>query len=119
MTMDSRNCPECGQIIRGRTDKKFCSNDCRSFHHNKIRGSYNQHVRAINCVLQRNRRILMECNEGAPNMKIPLYLLQSKGFDFSYFTHCMPDRRGRDIVYIYDYGYQKISGNSVKICIKK
>ena len=32
-----RRCPVCGRAIAGRSDKKFCSDICRTFYHNKRR----------------------------------------------------------------------------------
>lgn len=34
---DRRVCPVCGEKITGRIDKKFCSDDCRSFYNNRLR----------------------------------------------------------------------------------
>ncbi len=34
---DRRVCPVCGEKISGRIDKKFCSDDCRSFYNNRLR----------------------------------------------------------------------------------
>ena len=31
-----KNCPECGEHIIGRVDKKFCSDQCRASHNNKL-----------------------------------------------------------------------------------
>ncbi len=30
-------CKECGKILHGRSDKRFCNDDCRSSYHNKKR----------------------------------------------------------------------------------
>jgi hypothetical protein len=110
-----KNCPECGEVIRGRSDKKFCSPDCRTYFHNKHRGFETNMMRAINCVLQRNRRILMECAAGSPNSRVPVFSLQSRGFDFSFYTHCRPDRKGREVIFCYDYGYQRLDQSKVLI----
>ncbi|MGM9774974.1 MAG: DUF2116 family Zn-ribbon domain-containing protein [Candidatus Egerieousia sp.] len=32
-----RTCPVCGGRITGRIDKKFCSDDCRSYYNNRLR----------------------------------------------------------------------------------
>jgi len=110
-----KTCPECGGAIHGRSDKKFCSTDCRTYYHNKHRGLESNMMRAINCVLQRNRRILMECSGGTRSAKVAILLLQSRGFDFSYYTHCRPDKKGREIRYCYDYGYLRADQGKVII----
>lgn len=38
MSMESeRVCPVCGERIVGRSDKKFCGDECRVYHHNRIK----------------------------------------------------------------------------------
>ncbi len=32
-----RRCPSCGKEVIGRTDKKFCSDECRIFYNNSAR----------------------------------------------------------------------------------
>jgi hypothetical protein len=112
-----KTCHECGEKIRGRSDKKFCSPDCRTCFHNRHRGLESQVMRAINRVLLRNRKILMECAGGNNSSRIPVIILQSRGFDFSFYTHCRPDRRGKDVIYCYDYGYQRLDQHKVQICM--
>ena len=34
--MSSKQCPECGEKIVGRTDKKFCSDGCRNTYNNRM-----------------------------------------------------------------------------------
>jgi len=54
-------CLECGQQIRyGRTDKKFCSEDCRVRHHNNVARDSRGYRRRILSILSRNYEILDE-----------------------------------------------------------
>ncbi|MBP5229097.1 MAG: hypothetical protein J6Z32_03005 [Bacteroidales bacterium] len=32
--MKEKKCPVCGRVVLGRTDKKFCCDDCRTEYHN-------------------------------------------------------------------------------------
>ena len=34
--MEHRECLECGEPLKGRVDKKFCSDYCRNSHNNKV-----------------------------------------------------------------------------------
>ena len=34
--MTIRKCPVCGKIVNGRSDKKFCSDECRIFYNNAL-----------------------------------------------------------------------------------
>ena len=55
-------CKECGDKFAGRSDAKFCSDQCRSAYNNKESGYQSSYVRKINAVLRRNRKILSELN---------------------------------------------------------
>lgn len=118
MLIHTKQCLECGEPAHGRSDKKFCSDECRNLYHNRMRGFENSFMRAVNKVLLRNRRILMECRSEARAARVPVYTLQSRGFDFSYYTHCRPDRKGNEIIFCYDYGYQRTGSSEVRICMK-
>ena len=34
--MQERKCLECGTVLKGRSDKKFCSDYCRNTYNNKV-----------------------------------------------------------------------------------
>ncbi|MBO5419852.1 MAG: hypothetical protein J6A22_07180 [Bacteroidales bacterium] len=54
-------CLECGEKIRyGRTDKKFCCEDCRSRHYNRLARSGRAYRRRVLAQLSRNYAILEE-----------------------------------------------------------
>lgn len=74
----------------------------------------NKHIRRINLILRKNRRIL----EGAINSgisELEAKELQTKGFDFNYFTHTEKGKSAGIIYYCYDYGYVKEQGGRVLI----
>ena len=54
-------CLECGEeIIYGRKDKKFCSEECRNSHHNRHHRSLRNYRRMVTGILDRNYEILEE-----------------------------------------------------------
>lgn len=60
-TEESARCLECGdEIVYGRTDKKFCSEECRHRHHNERHRSYRNYRRMVCAILDRNYEILDE-----------------------------------------------------------
>src|SRR5690349_2268083 len=98
-----KTCLECGATFRGRIDKKFCSDQCRSTFNNRRNASQSEYIRNVNYVLRKNRRILLELNPHGKN-KVRRDKLQLKGFDFSLFTSVCPTREGNHY-YCYDQGY--------------
>jgi len=61
-----KKCPECGDRIIGRIDKKFCSDACRNAYNNRINKDSKNLIRNTNNRLRKNYRILEELN---PNKK--------------------------------------------------
>lgn len=107
---EKRNCPECGDPVYGRIDKKFCSDQCRNAFNNKQMGYSNDYMRKINIVLRKNRRILEELN---PNGKTKVHLqqLKKKGFDFDYHTNLYTTKNGHTYHFCYEHGYLKLEGD--------
>lgn len=114
---DKRTCPECGDPVYGRTDKKFCSDQCRNSYNNKNTGYSNGYIRKINAVLKKNRRILSELN---PNGKTKTHLnkLQAKGFDFNYYTNTYTTKAGTTYYFCYEHGYLPLEDNFYALVIK-
>lgn len=97
-----RNCIDCGDVIVGRSDKKFCSGHCRSsFYHDKFR-SDSPITRTIVTRLHRNRRILLDTFIKQKSTSISE--LTVAGFNFKYSTHqeCTIESV---VYYCFDVGY--------------
>jgi predicted nucleic acid-binding Zn ribbon protein len=96
-----RRCTECGQRIAGRTDKKFCNDQCRTSWHNKQYGVDNERVRNVNNILRKNWRILAELTANG-STEIPSVTLTRLGFKFGYFTGTRKGRNGSAEHFCYD-----------------
>lgn len=105
--MGKRTCPECQEEIKGRADKKFCSDDCRSSFNNRMNGNANNLMRNINNILRKNRRILHELNPDG-KAKVHREELLQRGFKFNYFTNTYHTKAGKAYHFCYDYGYLDI-----------
>ncbi|MGB1451137.1 MAG: hypothetical protein ACPG7E_05430, partial [Marinirhabdus sp.] len=79
-----KTCPECGDKIIGRSDKKFCSDACRNTHNNKLNKDGKNLVRNINNRLRKNYRILEMLNT-KQKTKVKKNTLLKHGFTFSFF----------------------------------
>ena len=80
-----KTCLECGAKLIGRVDKKFCSDQCRVSHNNKLNGDATNYIRNVNNALRKNRRILLELNPTGKTRVGKDKLLRS-GFDFNHHT---------------------------------
>ena len=105
-----KNCPECGNIILGRIDKKFCSDMCRNNFNNKLKAVDVNYVRTINNSLKKNRRILEEICPEDKNKTTRNNLLK-KGFDFNFITHLRKTQKGAVYNFVYDYGYLELEND--------
>ncbi len=98
-----RACLDCGVQLRGRADKKFCDDICRSSFNNAAKMSDDLMMRAINQTLRKNRRILKTLNPTGQNT-IKMMLLAKQGFDFDYHTHRVLFN-GKTYFCCYEFGY--------------
>jgi hypothetical protein len=99
-----KTCLYCDKPLQGRSDKKFCDDQCRNNYNNQLNSDNNNHVRNINNILRRNRRILEELNTtGKTNM--PKSKLQERGFNFNYFTNLFKTKEGKTYFFCYEQGY--------------
>jgi len=104
--METRYCLECGAKLKGRSDKKFCNDQCRNVYNNRQKGDANAFVRKVNHILRRNRHI-MAALVPAEKGKISLQKarLTEEGFNFNYHTHLYITRNGHTYYFCYEYGY--------------
>lgn len=100
-----KKCLECEEEIKGRIDKKFCSDYCRNAYNNKINKDSKNLVRNINNRLRKNYRILdsFELKDG--KTRTTKTRLLDKGFDFEYITNLYTTKKGSTYFFVYDLGY--------------
>jgi predicted nucleic acid-binding Zn ribbon protein len=84
----SNTCKECGDKLKGRADKVFCNDACRSAFNNR-----------------RNRE----------QSTIPIRRLENKGFLFNFFTHTEEPNKGNCYRYCYDFGYAEAKNGELMI----
>lgn len=103
------HCKDCGIKLRGRTDKKFCGDHCRSHYNNELNKERYNLTKEISSILKKNTAILKKLNAHGVD-KITHGRLVSSGFNFTFFTHQM-SVKGTDQVYncCYSYGYCEIT----------
>lgn len=120
MLTETKICLSCNSQIKGRTDKKFCDDHCRSAFNNQRNGTDTNFMRNINHALRRNRRILGELlPAAATTVKTQMDQLQYRGFHFKYFTHIHRNKKGETFYYCYDHGYLPLADNRLLIVRQK
>lgn len=97
-------CLECGEKIKGRIDKKFCSDCCRNSYNNKLNSNSSGYVKNVNAILRKNRRILEELTLGRTAKASEAKLLE-RGFNFHYYTNTYTTQKGVKYYFCYEYGY--------------
>lgn len=117
--METRKCPECGEVLKGRIDKKFCSDLCRNSFNNKLNSDSNNYVRNINNILRKNRRILEDLLGKSDKLTLPRQKLTDKGFNFSYYTNQNITKTNNVYCFCYELGYLLLENNIVLIVKKK
>ena len=115
---EEKVCLECGEKIKGRADKKFCSDQCRSAYNNKLNSDETSYMRNVNNILRKNRRILLDLNPDGKN-RVSREKLRTKGFDFNYFTSTYTTKEGAQYYYCYEQGYLPIEKDYCLLVIKK
>ncbi len=113
-----KECANCGIKITGRSDKKFCSEQCRNEFNNQLNKDVNNYVRNINNILRKNRRILADMNpEG--KTKVHKDKMLANGFDFSYYTNTYTTKADSTYYFCYEQGYLPIGNDFYALVVKK
>ena len=107
-----RLCLDCHTPLKGRADKKFCDDQCRSNYNNKLKMKEHGYTKKINQILFHNRKILMEENPNGKT-KVRKDQLLKKGFDFNYHTHIYTTQTANSYVFCYEFGYLLLENEEV------
>lgn len=116
---EPRTCLECGEVLHGRADKKFCNDGCRSLFNYSANNTTINFVRNVVNILRRNRRILEELVvEGKP-VRVHREKLLLKGFDFNYHTHMHRTVAGHNYVFCFEYGYLSLENDWFALVLRE
>ncbi len=117
LAADAKICFECGEPLKGRPDKKFCSDQCRVSFNNRLNSDETNYVRNVNNALRKNRRILASLNP-AGKTRVPMSKLTELGFDLRYHTDLYKTKDGATYFYCYEHGYLPIEKGYVLLVVK-
>jgi hypothetical protein len=119
MNPTERQCLYCRNALRGRSDKKFCNDYCRTAHNNQRYAHTNHQMRSINNILKRNRQILADCLAAACRARLSKQQLYTMGFHFGYHTHTFSDKKGNTYHFCYDTGYLPLGSEKLLVVKNK
>ncbi len=109
---EEKKCRHCEAVLKGRADKKYCNDFCRSAHNNTRKSTVDHFIRNTNNALIRNRRILESFLNGTSGTKkVARERLVHAGFQFKYLTHTHLNRKKRLLYFCYDFGYMPLEND--------
>lgn len=117
--MENKTCFECLSPIKGRSDKRFCNDACRSGYNNRIKLESDELVKKINKSLLKNRKILADLLLEEKMVKVNEDRLLTQGFDLDYHTHDLLTSKGQTYFFIYEYGYLPLENKQYLIVKNK
>ena len=109
-------CQVCGRAFFGRSDQKYCSDQCRAVLNNRKKKADPGEcmILDLNRILRKNRSILRIMSPlGKTTTRQELLALQ--GFDFRYHTHQYQTLKGNTYTFCYDFGYLLLPAGKVLI----
>lgn len=112
--METRNCLSCKDPLKGRSDKRFCSDQCRANFNNQNRAESEKVIQQVNQVLRKNRTILKILNPVGMSI-IRREFLEERNFNFKYFTSLFKTNDGHEYWFCYDMGYMFLDNNKIRI----
>ena len=111
-----KKCKICKKEFSGRSDKIFCSVECKSIYHVKLRAVTKSATKSIDKILHRNRSILLEVmGKNIHSKKLSRSVLDNKKFHFGYITNYHINKQGKTVNYVYDFSWMIFSDQEVLI----
>ena len=116
--MSVKPCLECGELVRGRADKKFCSDPCRNAYNNRQNKDVTNYMRNVNNILRRNRRTLVALNP-AGKTQVSRQDLVAHSFNFEFYTSTFTNNQGGTYFYCYEQGYLALDEDTFLLVRKR
>ena len=104
-----RYCRECGEPLSGRSDKQFCSDDCRSSYHNRDYNTDTVATSTVNRILRYNRRLLARLyRAGVRSLSLADERLM--GYNLRYYTSVDRYMLRPPKYHCYEFSYSIVRG---------
>ncbi len=100
----SKQCPICASPIKGRTDKIYCSIECKRAAEYDKRRKESPFYLKVDRQLKTNRKILKKYNRVGKTTLRKAELIK-EGFNPNFFTHYWKNAKGDVYLFVFDYGF--------------
>jgi hypothetical protein len=111
-------CKSCEKPFVGRTDKMFCSLDCKNKFNYQLRQNTRREVVVIDSYLHRNREILATLMGNSQKEAIDKSVLTRTGFKYEYMTGIYFNKEQKMYRIVYDYAWMDFSDQRILIVRK-
>lgn len=114
-----KNCLNCNEELKGRSDKLYCNPYCKSsFHYRKSIEEDKSLFRSIDLQLKLNRRLLKLFNK-AGKATVRKEDLIKEGFNPKFFTHYWKNKKSDVYLFCYEFGFleRKENGRSKYVLV--
>lgn len=118
MAADKKYCKECREEIKGRRDKLYCSDYCRSQKFHRQNQDITNFMRRVNYTIRKNRSILSDLNPKGKT-KAHKHKLIDAGVNFDYFTNVYKTRSGKVYYFCYDQGYVQLEEDYYALVVRE
>jgi endogenous inhibitor of DNA gyrase (YacG/DUF329 family) len=110
-------CPICGTQLKGRLDKRFCSDTCRSLYFRNKAEERIPVTRNVDAFLHKNWKILSEFHAmiGKRKFFVEQSKLNRKGFHPNYYTTTAVNTQNKMYYFVYDFGWMPFSDKEVMV----
>nr|MBS0038137.1 hypothetical protein [Saprospiraceae bacterium] len=118
--MATRNCKLCKAPYTGRSDKIFCSAQCKADYHNRLNAATLKATFKTDKILHRNRSILLEVmGKNLHQKKVDRDFLAKKNFRFEYMTGFYKNAQGKRYHLLYDFAWMEFKTGEILVVRRK
>ena len=114
---EKKKCIVCSSDIFGRSDKRFCSDNCRAVFHQSENKSVSALVKKTNKVLLKNYKILSRFNPDGKKI-INRDRLENAGYSFEFMTQIITTKKGNQYTFCYYQGFMQLEDGKL-ILVKR
>lgn len=112
------NCLHCNKKVAGRSDKMFCSLNCKNIFNYTKKKTNKSETKIIDAYLHRNREILSTFMGVSKREVFDRLLITRSGFKYEFMTGIYYNKEGKIYHLIYDYAWMEFSDQKILVIRK-